>query len=467
MNTLANPSGSIARSTVLRAFVVFSLSGSFALGAVINGDLFVGNENSIVEGVPDQDAPKFVTIAEPTQVTGKVIVSNSEFQFTVPAVLTVNSQLTSNIGHIGFGFFGTGIALVSGPAASWTTTQELIVGQSAAGFLLVDAGADVFSNGGGVGPTFFGSGRAVVSDAGSRWINTGAFQVGSYDISGKAEFAVVKGGTFQTDQFVVANRGSVSITGTASTGVTTLDSRATGSVAEAEVGARGFWNTTSLTLGAAKLDLDGGATLFSTSATLGADGDSEVNVFRNSVWTNLGELQVGQEGEGLLTIRRGGRVSTNRLVIGEEGRVVLRRDATLIGEVVLSGGVLEALNFQGLLGPLALQAPSAIKFTGDDISLAFADSSAFVWGDNVLEVLDYMVDGTALRFGVNSDGLVAQQLELFNFGALGLGGTIDSQGYVTPRSLAAIPEPTTLGLLAALSALGAAASRRRRAAIIA
>ncbi len=474
MNMFSTHSGSPARSSAWSQALLLALSVTGASGAVINGNLYVGNENDYVFPQNDVNGPQAVNITEPTQITGDVYVSHDESWITLPGVLTVTSGLTSDRGYIGFGIHGRGVAVVRGSNASWTTARELYVGHSAPGVLLVDKGAQVSSRGAFLGRTFYGSGQAVIADPGSRWVNQGLFQVGgqSRDVS---TLSLYNGAELRTDQLAFMASSGAYLGGTVNTGATTVESGGSGLVASVSVGGSGVLNTPTLEVGAGTFIVDGfAAKLNSTSASLGTNrsGAAKVGVYSGGVWTNTGSIQVGGAGDADLTVHNRGNVNADTLDIRPKGRLVLvgetffsgrREDASLSATLVLNGGVLEAKGFHGTIGALDMRVSSTLEFSGVDVDLAFADSSAFDWGANLLDVVGYSLsDGSSLRFGVNAAGLTAGQLSLFNFGAQGLGATIDAAGFVTPLSATAVPEPATAATLAALGALGIAGWWRRR-----
>lgn len=95
------------------------------------------------------------------------------------------------------------------------------------------------------------------------------------------------------------------------------------------------------------------------------------------------------------------------------------------------------------LGPLSLTGPytnlvRSLDFGQGASALAFGDSHTQDWGGMILRIENYTPGVDSLRFGTNSGGLTAAQLQLMRFADfLDVPGRIDANGYVTP-----VPPPT-------------------------
>ena len=68
-------------------------------------------------------------------------------------------------------------------------------------------------------------------------------------------------------------------------------------------------------------------------------------------------------------------------------------------------------------------------------SISFSDSSAVTWGAGTLLVQNFEAGTDSLRFGTSSSGLTNAQLPKIQFGAGPAGAVIDSNGYVTQKTI--------------------------------
>lgn len=129
---------------------------------------------------------------------------------------------------------------------------------------------------------------------------------------------------------------------------------------------------------------------------------------------------------------------------------------TNTASLTLNGGTFDANNFAETLGELIVSANSFLSIDAGAL-LAFASSQSD-WGLNTLNITGTL-DTQGIRFGTDSTGLLASNVDnlLYN-GVAGLIG-IDSSGYLT-----AIPEPSTAAfLIASVFGLGWVSRRRRTA----
>lgn len=145
-------------------------------------------------------------------------------------------------------------------------------------------------------------------------------------------------------------------------------------------------------------------------------------------------------------------VNAGRLLLGAADRIA---DT---GEIRLGGGTFDTGGFSETLGTLMLTAGSVIDLGDGESALVFADSHAVTWTASVtLSILNYTEGLDSVRFGLDSDGLTLAQLAQITIN--GQAAAIDSSGYL---SVAAVPEPASLALLAGLGGLLFAATGRRR-----
>jgi autotransporter-associated beta strand protein len=96
-----------------------------------------------------------------------------------------------------------------------------------------------------------------------------------------------------------------------------------------------------------------------------------------------------------------------------------------------TGGYNQTLGALSLTGPYT--PPHTIDFGHGASALAFADSHTQDWNGMTLYISNFKPGTDSLRFGTNSSGLTAAQLNLIQFSDfLDLPGVIDATGYVTP-----------------------------------
>jgi len=261
--------------------------------------------------------------------------------------------LSDSIGAIGRSLGSTGSATVDGAGSSWSNSADLSVGYSGAGTLTIQNGATVSNQSGYIGRGLGSTGTVTVDGAGSSWTNHIALYVGS---SGTGTLTIQNGGTVSigADGYIGANSGgtgTVTVDGAGSswttsanlfvgqngTGTLTIkNGGAVSSVADGYIGYSAASTGTVTVTGAGAswtnpgnlyVGLDGTGTLTiadsgtvsNTTGTIGANGGATGTVTvtgAGSSWTNSGSLSVGQDGTGTLTIAGGGAVSNTIGAIG-------------------------------------------------------------------------------------------------------------------------------------------------------
>ena len=194
--------------------------------------------------------------------------------------------------------------------------------------------------------------------------------------------------------------------------------------------------------GATALTFDG-----SFNTTIGASGPGQIVNTNSPANPNTGLIK---NGSGTLTL--GGTVANtftgvNRINAGS--LVAAKVNALGAGNsLVMSGGTLDTGGLNQSLGTLDLDGTAAIDFGGGASGVSFASSSGIDWATFALNLSNWTVGVDSLRFGSDSSGLTAGQLNQVVFTDLGnVTAQIDSLGFITPA-----PEPSTLafGLLGTL-----------------
>ncbi|WP_168942072.1 autotransporter domain-containing protein [Parazoarcus communis] len=221
------------------------------------------------------------------------------------AVSITEGTLESNGALLGAASGSDGTVTVDGANSSWTNDGSLIVGSSGAGQLDVLNGASVTTQEAVLAAA--AASGVTVSGAGSELDIDGAFYVG---IGGNATLHIADGGTVWSDATVVARHASsvseVTVTGTGSS-----------------------WNTGDLLLGGdpgdpssfggtATLEVLDGASVSTAGARLGgvANGSGTVTI-DDATWTSSGLLSIGYAGSGSFTVQNGALANTNGgLIVG-------------------------------------------------------------------------------------------------------------------------------------------------------
>lgn len=229
-------------------------------------------------------------------------------------------MVSSTNAQIGGGFGSDGTVTIAGVGTSWENSGELYVGAVGTGTLVISNGGVVKDTKAFVGREVDSTGTVVLSGAGSSWEQTNVLRLGylgtgSITVSDSAALIV----------------GSNTILGQESTGIGALEVIGTGSTWSnnffAIIGQEG---TGSLTIA------DGGTVTNGLGAYLGAFADATGTVTvdgQNSTWTIGQELEIGNQGTGSLTIGNGGTVTVSTdAVLGNYDA-----DGTGDGTVIVTG----------------------------------------------------------------------------------------------------------------------------------
>ena len=219
---------------------------------------------------------------------------------------------------------------------SVTAGQSIIVGGGGTGTLTVSNGASG-SNGGllRIGLQAGSNGTMTVTDAGTTWSSGQQVQVGEY---GNGTLNVLKGGILNSSTGLVSPTGTAGTLGgyVGSVGTATVD------------GAGSQWNMTDGALrvgvysaGNNLLTISNGGTVTDTAgfdgaaASVGwyAGSNGSVVLNNGATWTNTGDLVVGDAGTGSVT-----KDSTSTINI--TGQLDLGKQASGIGTFNLNGGTL-------------------------------------------------------------------------------------------------------------------------------
>ena len=224
-------------------------------------------------------------------------------------MVTNGGLVSSEFGFIG-GIGGTGTATVNGSmngtASKWTITSGMFVGENGNGTLNVTGGGMVSDVNGTIGDQPGAVGTANIDGAGSTWTNSGTLTVGSQS---NGSLNITNGGTVMVNGSFArigeqpTSTSSVTVDGLGSTWTLAneLD------VARAGTGALMIQNRGTVNMtGASRASI---GVVADSNGTMTVDGTG-------STFTNGGGLLVGDSGNGALHITSGGAVSNSFGQIG-------------------------------------------------------------------------------------------------------------------------------------------------------
>jgi T5SS/PEP-CTERM-associated repeat protein len=202
--------------------------------------------------------------------------------------------------YVGYNDGSTGIATVSGANSNWDMGDDLYVGYSGNGTLLVTGAGTVGNNSGCgyIGYTSGSTGEVTISDTNSNWSVHDTLYIGR---SGGGTLSILSGGRVSSSNYNYVGYNS------GSTGKVTVD------------GANSQWYTGyDLCVGnsgSGELDVtNGGAVSSSKYSYIGYNGISSGTVSvdgTNSKWYIGDDIYVGYSGNGTLSITNGGNVSSS------------------------------------------------------------------------------------------------------------------------------------------------------------
>ena len=270
-------------------------------------------------------------------------------------------------GWLGFSVSTTAGASVDGAGSQWTNAGELRVGRNGTATLDISNGGTVSNTEGFVGSNSTGDGTVNVTDPNSRWINSDDLSVGS---SGLGKLTISNGGLVSNTRGFLGRfaggDGTVTVTGAGSTwnnsdslyvggspsaanGTATLNINSGGTVTSSDT--LKLWNTGTVNLDGGSLSVqsfdnsdvgsfnhtDGTLTVDggtfdpgTTDHTINSSGGSSVLALDNGASGSIsGDLIVGDDGSGTLSIQNGGMVTNTNGFVGN--------DPNSIGIVTVNG----------------------------------------------------------------------------------------------------------------------------------
>ena len=276
----------------------------------------------------------------------------------------------------------------------WEPSDELRIGETGTGTLIVRNGGEVRNGTGVIGQNAGSEGTVTITGAGSEWVNLNDLRVGN---AGNGTLTVENGG-------VVFN----------ALGYIGADETATGTVTVTGAGSQ-WLNSTDLRVGndgTGTLTVSDGAAVSNVNGLIGATatGMGTVTVTgAGSTWDNSQQLSVGNGGNGTLTVENGGMVSSQ---IGTIGR------------------------FQGATGTVTVAGAGSQWVNSDDLRVGSQGNGTLTVEDggevsNTIGIIAGAADsiGTATVTGAGSRWDNSQQLSVGDVGTGTL--TVENGGIVS------------------------------------
>jgi fibronectin-binding autotransporter adhesin len=307
------------------------------------------------------------TNPDPWNVGDELIVADgSNGSLTIDG----GSDVLSAGGTQGFSPLTSGTVTVTGAGSTWTNGVDLLVGVFGNGTLNVLAGGHVENQDASAGHLGAGKGTVLVSGAGSHWISASNLVVGNFGdgevrieqqglassgatilgVNTGSEGSVIVDGEQSRWQVASLQLGTLANGGDAVISLSGAGSRVyVGAAAAAQNGVLPLAQTalviSELGEDASVAIYDGNTLTNSGSAYLGV-GVGESGSFlvhgASSTWSNVGNVFVGVDGTGSVTLANGGHVSAGGTVsIGLGGRLAGKGSVT--GMLANSGEVLPSL----------------------------------------------------------------------------------------------------------------------------
>jgi T5SS/PEP-CTERM-associated repeat protein len=343
-------------------------------------------------------------------------------------LISKNSDVSSNSGFVGKEALSTGTVTVDGAGSTWTNAISLFVGESGDGTLMIQSGGVVSDALGYIGRLNGSTGTATVTGSGSTWTNLSLLRVGDV---GNGTLNIQNGGTVTNSMGYIGRVGTSTSTATVNGAGSTWTNSSTLFVGNAGDGSLNIQN------GGVVSNVLGDIATF-----IGSTGSALVTG-NGSAWNSSGDLNVGNAGNGTLTVSGGGSVSnvdgyigkevgsvssvtvagtnstwtnSNQLTVGNSG------DGTL---TIQSGGTVS--NTDGFVG---FGSGSTGLVTVDGTGSTWAISNELTVGGSGSGTLTIQNGG-----GVSAGGLSFSSVAVLGIGGLtslvtvdGIGSTLDSTG---------------------------------------
>ncbi|CCD92571.1 Outer membrane autotransporter barrel [Bradyrhizobium sp. ORS 375] len=294
-------------------------------------------------------------------------------------VIRNGGAVSNDYGYVGLDGGAAGVVTVDGAHSTWTNTSDLLVGSTGNGTLTIRNGGTASNEYGFVGNDSGATGVVTVDGAGSTWTNRGELYLGS---AGNGSLNIHNGGKVTSGIGLAAinpgSTGAVTVSGAGSSWTTAGDlyfgsgGSATLAILNGggvSIGGGSYLGVASGAAGGATVDGTGSRWISSGNLGIGYQGSGAVtirngaavsNVFGSlavqagstgtmtvdgtgSTWTNSADVHVGYGGNGALTVSNGGSVSASYMFIayqpGSSGKLIIGAD---VGQAATAPGTLSA-----------------------------------------------------------------------------------------------------------------------------
>lgn len=235
--------------------------------------------------------------------------------------VTGNGSRWTATGQMDIGLYGTGALTISDSGTVGADDIYLGTYSGASGTLLIDSGGVLNNANSYVGHGAGASGTATVSGKGSAWNNSGYLYVGN---NGVGSLLVEKGGSVTSNVGKIVGASSVTVSGNGSKWEVGTD-LTIGNTSKLSISDHGFVSANWISVGHwtgqnGALEITGGGALSTGSGSIGyydATSTGTVTVTgAGSTWTSTGDLSVGRNGKGNLTISDQGQVEARNIILG-------------------------------------------------------------------------------------------------------------------------------------------------------
>lgn len=304
-------------------------SGSLYLGT--SGTSIIGSGTLRIENGGWVDTFYSARLESEVSKTTTALITGAGSRWTIAEVLTVQGGGASAVTIADRGTINAGVTqigrnstlTVTGSGSSLNTSssfQSIIVGYLGTGTLNVQSGGVVNSPiavlGYSFSPETYGTGSATITGAGSLWNVSQKLFVGGdgVDYAGTGVLRVQNGGLVQAPMIRVSNIGSVEV----DNGSTTV----AGLAISGGAAAPNLNNLGDLSIGVnanGRMTITGGGDVWTATGQIGRNAGrmgSAVVQGAGSTWSNSSDLLVGASGSGSLEIRNGAAVSNFRAHVG-------------------------------------------------------------------------------------------------------------------------------------------------------
>ncbi|UFZ06599.1 autotransporter domain-containing protein [Bradyrhizobium ontarionense] len=299
LGIIGDNAGSIGTATVNGAGSSWINSSDFYVGHNGNGTLTISNGGTVSSVVGFVGRYSTSTSTATVDGAGSSWTNSSDLLvgYGGNGTLTIRNggAVSNEYGYVGADHGATGVVTVDGARSTWTNSSDLLVGDGGNGTLTIRNGGAVSNEYGFVGNASGATGAVTVDGAGSTWTTRWDLYVGS---AGNGTLNVLNGGTVSSSVGLVAvNPGS--------TGAVTVNGAGSGWTTASDLYVGSGGSATLAILNGGSVSSAGGSYLGVAS---GAVGTATVDG-AGSRWTSSGNLGIGSQGSGTLTIRNGAAVS--------------------------------------------------------------------------------------------------------------------------------------------------------------